>query len=294
MKTMTLDRLKRNIEFFGEAGQDRLRAAKVAVVGIGGLGTHVVQQLSLLGIGGLSLIDSEELDVTNRNRYVGTWHNDPIPGSRKVDLGARLVRLIDPEIPVETVHDLLVSDAAFNAIKKANFVFGCLDSEGARLVLTELCAAYERSYIDAASDIDPQPPISYGGRVCCALSNDGCLMCLGQLDIGEAQIDLAGQAARREHDAIYGVNREHLGRSGPSVVSINGVVASLAVTEFMVAVTGLRPPQRLITYRGQLGKVTVSNDAPRPDCYYCKAIRGTREQADVERYIRERVGEWLR
>jgi len=205
-----------------------------------------------------------------------------------------MARLIDPNIQVETLYDSLVSESAFQLIKLADFVIGSLDCEGARLILTELCSAYGRPYIDAATDIDLGPPFSYGGRVCCAMDGNGCLVCQDVIDIAEAQLDLAGPQAQRERDAIYGVARAHLGRSGPSVVSINGVVASLAVTEFMVAVTGVRRAQRLLTYRGQLGKVTVCSDSPQPDCYYCKGLRGMREKADVERYIREGVGQWLR
>ena len=50
---MNTERYDRNIRFFGKKGQDRLAAASVAVVGVGGLGTHVVQQLALLGVGRL-------------------------------------------------------------------------------------------------------------------------------------------------------------------------------------------------------------------------------------------------
>ena len=65
------EKYDRNVRFFGQSGRDSLGAASVAVVGVGGLGTHVVQQLALLGVGRLVLIDSEEVDETNRNRYVG-------------------------------------------------------------------------------------------------------------------------------------------------------------------------------------------------------------------------------
>ncbi len=227
---MTDERLQRNIEFFGQAGQDRLRSTKVAVVGVGGLGTHVVQQVALLGVGGIALIDSQELELTNRNRYIGAWHDDPIPGSRKVVLGARMARLIDPNIQVETLYDSLVSESAFQLIKLADFVIGSLDCEGARLILTELCSAYGRPYIDAATDIDLGPPFSYGGRVCCAMDGNGCLVCQDVIDIAEAQLDLAGPQAQRERDAIYGVARAHLGRwSGTfAKVSANGSADSLA------------------------------------------------------------------
>lgn len=280
--------------FFGKEGQEKLRRARVAIVGAGGLGSHVIQQLALLGVGNLVLIDSEELDATNRNRYIGAWHDDPIPGSRKVDLGVRLVKLIDPEINIEPLHDSFVTEAGFGLITKADYVFGCLDSEGARLVLNELCAAYERPFFDLASDIVSGDTPNYGGRVCVAWDGTGCIVCWGLLDLAEAQADLAGTAERRDRNAIYGVGRQALGRSGPSVVSINGVIASLAVTEFMVAVTGLRAPKRAIAYYGHMGRLTSPGVEPAPDCYYCKGIRGRGASADVERYIRDGVGTYLR
>jgi hypothetical protein len=288
------ERFVRQMALFGKEGQEKLGRARVTVVGVGGLGTHVVQQLALLGAGNLALIDSEELDTTNRNRYVGAWHDDPIPGSRKVDLAQRLVNRIDPDISVETLNDSFVSDKGFGLITNADCVFGCLDSEGARLVLNELCAAYARPLVDLASDIIPGGAPNYGGRICFAWDGSGCIVCWGLLDIEEAQSDLAGPNERRDRDAIYGIQRQALGRSGPSVVSINGVVASLGVTEFMVATTGVRAPKRLITYYGHMGRLTAPLEEPAPDCYYCKGIRGQAGAADVERYIRDGVGSYLR
>src|SRR5437867_242291 len=116
--------------------------------------------------------------------------------------------------------------------------------------------------------------------MCIAWDGNACLVCLGLLDVAEAQAELAGVGDRRNRDALYGVQREVLGRSGPSVVSINGVVASLGITECMVGVTGLRAPQRVLTYRGHVGAVGISRDEPAPDCYYCKGIRGRMDGAD--------------
>jgi hypothetical protein len=288
------DRFERQERFFGREGQERLRAAHVAVVGVGGLGTHVVQQLALLGVGRISLIDSEEFATTDRNRYVGARHDDPVPGTPKVEIGERVVKAIDPAIAVVKVPESLVSEPGFAAVLAADYVFGCLDSEGARLVLTELCAAYAKPYIDLASDIIPGEPPSYGGRVCVAWDGNGCLVCLSRLDVADAQRELAGVEDRRNRGAIYGVKRAILERSGPSVVSINGVVASLGVTEFMLGATGLRAPQRLLTYHGESGRVAGSVDPPAPDCYYCKGIRGQGDAVDVERYIRAGVGAFLR
>ena len=56
------------------------------------------------------------------------------------------------------------------------------------------------------------------------------------------------------------------------MVSINAVVASLAVTEFMVLVTGLRESSAQLTYRADVGIVRKSVDIPGPGCYYCSGL----------------------
>ena len=291
---MDTERLDRNIQFFGEEGQRLIREQSCAIVGVGGLGTHLVQQLSLLGVGKLYLVDPEELDRTNGNRYIGVRYDDPVPGLKKVNLGERLAKSIDPSIEVIKVPDSFISEAGFSAIQAADFVFGCLDSEGARLILVEACSAYCRPYFDLATEIVAGDPPDYGGRLCVSIDGNGCLICMDVLDKQEAGHDLGGEIEARNREAIYGVPREALGRSGPSVVSLNGIIASLAVTEFMVTVTGLRQPQRLLTYNGRTGKVTASIDAPLPDCWYCKGIYGQREKANLERHLRSGLSERLR
>jgi hypothetical protein len=66
---------------------------------------------------------------------------------------------------------------------------------------------------------------------------------------------------------------------------VNGVIATLAATEFTVAVTGLREPTRLIEYRGHLSKVLVTKNTPKPHCPYCKGIRGKPDLAQIERCL---------
>jgi molybdopterin/thiamine biosynthesis adenylyltransferase len=280
-----MERFDRNTRFFGKRGQETLRAAKVAVVGAGGLGTHVCQQLAYLGVGEIRPIDHEELDITNLNRYVTAYADDPVPGSRKVDLCERLILRIDPSIIVNKIYAPLRSAEAFQAIQSVDYVFGCLDNEGSRLILTELCSAYSRPYVDLATEIIPGKEPTFGGRVCVAWNGTGCLVCLDELDLSEAQGDLANPVVRRDVQAIYGVDADYLNSKGPSVVSINGMIASLGVTEFMLMATGVREPRKLLTYRGHLGIVVTNTDKPTQDCYYCRGIRGCMEAAGTDRYL---------
>lgn len=280
-------RFDRNVRFFGAEGQEKLRATRAVVVGAGGLGSQVIQQLALLGVGQITAIDHETLDATNLNRYVTAERTDLIPCASKVDIAARLVRRIDPAVNFLAVPKPLISRESFDALKQATVVFGCLDSDGPRFVLNEFCAAYQLRLIDLASDILPGPPMVYGGRVAVVWDRPGCLHCLDLLDMKEVERDLETAGQREQRRKIYGVDRDDLDEKGPSVVSINGVVASLGVTEFMLATTGIRPPNRLTTYYGNTGKVVVSMDAPVPDCYYCNSIHGAGDAAEVYRYLAE-------
>lgn len=277
-------RYDRSILLFGAEGQRRLSETSVVALGVGGLGSPLVQHLALLGVRRVTTVDSEELDETNRNRFVGARHDDPVPGSPKVALTSRLIGEINPAVERVALQCDLISEEAFAAVVAADWVFGGFDSDGPRAVLNELCAAYGKPLIDMASDV-PAPGI-YGGRVCVSVDGNGCLDCLGLLDRKAVRRYLATHEQREEEDATYGIARDALLQKGPSVSPLNGVVASLAATEFMLAVTGMRAPTRLQEYRAWESKVVVVTDVPRADCVNCKGIRGTREAADVERYLR--------
>jgi hypothetical protein len=274
----------RSTLLFGAEGQRKLRGTSAVVVGDGGLGSALIEHLALLSVGKITEIDAEELDETNRNRFIGARIADTIPGTLKVSISDRLVREIDPDIMSIPVPEELVSERAFEAVKAADWIFGCFDDDGPRAILNDLTAAYAKPYVDLASDV-PEPGI-YGGRVCVSLNGDGCLDCLGLLDRRDVRRYLQTAEERKAEDAIYGISKMALERKGPSVSPINGVVAGLAAVEFMVAVTGLRAPTRLQEYRGQDSKVVVVADRPRPDCPRCKGTWNAGISADVERYLR--------
>ncbi len=281
--TMLPDRYDRNIRLIGEVGQRRLWSAAVAVIGVGGLGSALSQHLALMGVGSVSLADDQELDDTNRNRFVGARHDDPVPGSPKVDIIKRHIGEINPDIKVTALKAGLVTPPVFEVVKRVDWVFGCFDDDGPRFILNELCAAYAKPYIDLASDI--KKGVEYGGRVCIAVNGEGCVHCLEQLDPEAVRRYLSSEEEQEIQAAIYGVPREALGETGPAVSPVNGVIASLAATEFMLAVSGASKPRRFLNYVGHLPRVTTKRK-PNTECYYCGRIRGIGAAADVERYLR--------
>jgi len=282
---MEKNKYNRQTKIFGVKGQDIISNCSVAVVGIGGIGSQVIQQLALLGVNTFTLIDNEELSISNMNRYVTIRHDDEIPGTIKVDIGERLIHRINPSINVTKIYDTIISESAFESIKNSDYVFGCLDSEGMRLFLNELCVAYLKPYFDLATDVLQEKNLIFGGRVCVVWDKQGCLYCNNIIDKEEAQLDLMGKNEKINRELLYGVKIEELNHSGPSVVSLNGVIASLGVTEFFVGITNIRKPKNLSTYRGHMGLLSIVANNKWKTCYYCNQVRGKGDVADLRRYI---------
>lgn len=280
------NRFDRNIRLFGAEGQARLARARVGIVGLGGLGSHVVQQTAYLGTEQYVLVDHETLDETNLNRYVTAKADQARSQATKTSLADSMIKSINPLASSIAVHAPLASHGAFSNLKTCDVVFGCLDDDGARFILNEFCLAYSKHYFDLATEISIEGTLSYGGRVCFVGDGPGCLSCLHLLDEDEVRRSLMTEGDKKNAAALYGIPVDDLAGSGPSVVSINGVVASLAVTEFMLCVTGIRRPNRLLNYHGSIGRVSAPNEAPAADCYYCGSVRGLGDRANLARYVK--------
>lgn len=281
------DRYHRQILAFGNEGQARLVQSEVAIVGLGGLGSHVAQSLAYLGVKSFVLIDDDTVDITNLNRLVGATLADAESGALKVRVAERLIRQITPDASIRAIAANLRTSAALQTLMSCPSIFGCVDNDGARLVLMELAAAYEATLIDAATEIfrDESSGIltEFGGRVVVARPGDFCLDCANQLDREVAKQELESlhvRALRMQHG--YGLGSQV---TAPAIISVNGTVANLAVTEFLAMTTGIRAPHRQLTYYALRGVVTVRTDGRRPDCYICGYLTGQRERANIHRYV---------
>jgi molybdopterin/thiamine biosynthesis adenylyltransferase len=273
---MILDesRYSRNIALFGAEGQKKIAVTKVVIVGLGGLGSHVAQQLAYIGVVDLALVDHDVVTCSSLNRLIGAIESDVDDETPKVSVGKRLITQIQTTAVVDALEADVSDERVPGLVAGADIVFGCLDRDLPRLKLTEICARQAKPYFDLASDTGGEGADSwYGGRVV-VCDGTRCLSCLDLLDQGQMARDEMSPEQRAADDGIYGINREALDQTGPAVVSINGVVASLAVTEFMAMVTGIREPVAHLIYRGDLTRLTRSTDAPHEGCWYCGHLWG--------------------
>src|SRR5437660_1674843 len=124
------DRYSR-LRLIGWWDQEKLRAAKVLVVGAGAIGNEVLKNLALLGIGHVWAIDCDEIEDSNLSRSILFRQADC--GRSKAIVAAEAMRNINPDISVVPIHGNVITDVGLGLFREANVVIGCLDNREARL-----------------------------------------------------------------------------------------------------------------------------------------------------------------
>jgi ThiF family len=277
------NRYSRQEAFFGKAGQNKIGKLRIAIVGVGGIGSHITQQLAYLGIRKFVLVDHDRVDGTNLNRLVGATAKDL--GEHKIDVAKRLIESVQTGSDIKRIPEGLFSRAALDEIQKSDFVFGCVDEDGVRAALLEVCCVFKKPYIDLATDVSDET--AFGGRVIFTGIGKGCPKCREELDDEEIDWYFSSPEQRKERERIYGVRKRALGDSGPSVIFLNGIVASVGVQEFATYVNlTLRQPIPFLVYRGNMGILTKPTEAPRPDCYYCHTLWNGKLKSDIYRFAK--------
>lgn len=258
------DTFDRQVRAFGVAGQARLGRLRVAVIGVGGTGSVVIEQLAHLGVEDLLLVDPDMLERSNLNRIVGAVSSDV--GRRKVDVAAALVERIRPGARIERVHADVRDQTVARRLLDVDFFFACTDSQGSRAVLSQLAYQYLIPGIDMGVAIHAREgEVSHiSGRVQMLASGLACLLCSHILDPETVRRDLLTDEARAADSYIVGAAVPQ-----PAVISINSAAASLAVTMFLSATVGIPVAARHQRLRLETGVVSSIATHPASSCPWC-------------------------
>lgn len=280
-------RFDRQVRALGIEGQQAIAALRVGVVGLGGTGSQVVQQLAHLGVRSFVLVDDDRVETSNLHRLAGAAWWDSLLRRRKDAVAARLVRRVLRRAEILKTGTLRCR-ASLDALAGVDLVIGCLDNDGARLVLSELAAAHLVPYLDIGVGIEgegkmegEQGPASMGGRVSFALPGGPCLACADELDFGEAAEDLEGEQLRAiRAERGYAHDR----RVEPALMPLNTVLAGLAMIEFLAFATATRPVIPFQRYDALGGRVVVQRVVLEPDCPVCRPAFGMGDRQEMKRY----------
>lgn len=226
------------IAFLG-AGYERLRAAIVTVIGAGGGGSHILQQLAHLAIGTLVSVDPDDLETSNVNRVVCTNYAD-IGIPKATLLVRRLSHLGGKMVALRTRAESPIARAW---IERSDLVFGAVDGARARNNIEQICRAALVPYIDIGLTIltsTDAAVTAIGGQIVTSMPNGACLRCAGVITDDALAED-------REEYADSHIEQQ--------VISMNGLLASQAVTSGIALLANYAPkfpPPAVLRYDGLL------------------------------------------
>jgi len=208
-----IDRFSRQ-SFLGSSAAKKISSCHVGIVGLGGGGSHIAQQLAHVGFSCFSLFDNDAVENSNLNRLVGGTYVDAKKDTPKVDVATRIINGINPTAKIAKLKSRW-QDLP-ERLRACDIVFGCVDSFAERRDLEITTRRYLIPYLDIGMDVHRtgnEPP-HMAGQVILSMPGELCMTCLGFL----TEEKLAREAER------YGA-----AGSRPQVVWANGILASSAV-----------------------------------------------------------------
>lgn len=117
----------------GKQAIEKLKQAKVAVFGIGGVGSYVVEGLARAGVGSFILVDKDIVDKTNINRQIIATHKTI--GLKKVEVAKQRILDINPDAVIETYSEFFMPNSPDLFDKKTDYVIDCIDTITSKLEL---------------------------------------------------------------------------------------------------------------------------------------------------------------
>jgi molybdopterin-synthase adenylyltransferase len=241
-----MDRRFARQSFLGSGSERMFKKLTIGVVGLGGGGSHVLQQLGHIGVGRLVVADSDLVTESNINRLVGATWQDVIDRTPKVVVAERVIKGVNPQAKVTPIGRRWQDD--LHTLRAANILVGCVDTYSGRDELERFARRLIIPYIDIGMDVHA---IKYGhvigGQVLLSTPGKLCMWCMGFL----TEERLADEA-------------RHYGDVGgrPQVVWPNAVLASTAVALLVQFVTPWYPrpiESAYLEYDGNSHTVQSSN-----------------------------------
>lgn len=213
------------LAFLGSGGLERLRNLRIVVVGAGGSGSHIIQQLAHLRVKLITAIDPQDLERSNINRVVLSHYR--AVGKPKAETIAYRLRKLGT--PIQPMACSVESPDAVNAIQCADICFGAVDHFGTRNIIEYFARAALVPVIDVGMLIKPDAKngsiTSAGGQIVTSLPGSACFWCMGFLND-----ELLTRERTRYADGVEAFEQQ--------VISINGLLASQAVTNMLGLFTG--------------------------------------------------------
>lgn len=227
----------------GLAGQERLRRARVLVVGAGGLGSPVALYLAAAGVGELGIIDDDRVELSNLHRQI--LHATPDVGRAKADSASRAVRDLNPGVVVRAHEERLTTTRAESLCAAYDLVVDGSDNYTTRYAVNDACAHVGRPWVYGSVE-------RFSGQVSVFGAPDGpCYRCLFP------EQPAPGSTASCEEIGVLG--------------AVPGVIGALQANEALKWILGIGEPLvgRLLTLDLLTMATRTIEFERRPECPAC-------------------------
>jgi molybdopterin/thiamine biosynthesis adenylyltransferase/proteasome lid subunit RPN8/RPN11 len=257
----------RQVRAFGDYVQHTLSALHIGIVGAGGTGSPVAEQLVRLGVGRITLFDGDSLEETNINRVYGSSVSQI--GHHKVEIAKKHLDRIGVDTEVVAVAAHITKKLVARQLRDCDIVFGCTDKQIPRAILMQLALRYCVPVFDLGVLIDSKDGEirSIHGRITTLMPGESCLFCRGRISAEAMRIEaLPPEERQRQIEEGYA---PELDTPAPAVIAFTSTVASLAVSELLHRLTGFMGNDRMsseILMAFDQSRVRTNRVAPRDAC----------------------------
>lgn len=225
--------------FLGANSQMLFENIKIGIVGYGGGGSHIGQQLAHIGIKNIVVFDGDKIEDTNHNRLIGAWFKDIKNALFKTKIAERTIKKILPSAHVIVINNKWQLSPEF--LQSCDIIVGCIDSYSERQQLEAECRRYLIPLIDIGMDVHKVENYQMSGQVILSMPGKACMSCYGFLT----------EAKLKKEAEKYGDVGGH-----PQVVWPNGILASTAVGILIDIITGwsgIKGRQVYMSFDGNVG-----------------------------------------
>ncbi len=229
------------IEQIGREGQEKLKRSRVAIAGVGGLGSPIALYLTAAGIGTIRLIDHDRVSLSNLNRQILHWEENL--GEEKARSAEKKLRKLNPWVKIEPVVETITETNVSDLLEGCDGIVDAMDNLPTRYLLN-------RSAIEKNIPFFHGAVRGFEGRAMTILPGEtACLRCLYRGTIPEEKFPVIGVTP--------------------------AIIGSIQATEVIKYLLGIRPllTNRLLLYDGLGTMFTEFTINRNPECDHCGAIR---------------------
>jgi hypothetical protein len=248
-----------------------LKRLRIGVVGDGGTGSSVIEQLIRLGVGNILVADPQRLVASNVTRVYGSRLTDA--GTPKTALAARLGTEIGLSTRITPLDQPITFASTLKEFRNCDLIFGCTDDHWGRSLLNRLSVYYLIPVFDMGVKIDSAEGTirSVQGRVTTLMPGAACLFCRGRIDADRVRAEVLDalnpdEAARLRREGYA----PDLADPDPAVITFTSSVGAAAINQLLHRMTGFMGPDANSTeiiHRFDANHIGKNRTPSKEDCF---------------------------